>query len=366
MPTKKKFYKSKRHAKPVKLWGFPKERDYILENLALLLNSGIGVSESASIVRDGIKSKKLVRVLNGVIEDLDSGMMLWQSFEGKHVFEENYLNLIKVGEESGRLVENLKMIIAQQQKTRIFKAKLRAALAYPTIVFVLMILVLIGSSWFILPNIMVSFKDMNVPIPLITRVVMDFGFFLQRYGYIFVPSLAIFIITFGYLFFFNKRLRFVGQAFLMSIPGVKDILKGSEISRFGFVLGGLLESGLPVTKAVESLEETSPFRAYSKMYNHIKIKIDEGYSFQESFKTYKKSKKLIPNPIQQLIFAGERSGSLGEVLFKVSEIYDEKVDVASDSLSVSIEPILLFIVGLGVLFVGLSVILPIYTLTGSI
>ena len=108
------------------------------------------------------------------------------------------------------------------------------------------------------------------------------------------------------------------------------------------------------------------YRPYTKFYAHLEDKISEGYSFQKSFESYKRTTKLIPVPIQQLLFAGERSGNFTDVLYKISEIYSEKVDASADNLSIIVEPILLFIVGLGVLIIGLSVILPIYTLVGSI
>jgi len=364
--TKKSIYKKRKKGKPARLWGFPKERDYILENLALLLSAGMGVAEAANIVSSGLKSKQLKRVMAQVIEDVDSGSMLWKALSGSGIVGENYINLIKVGEESGRLVDNLRLIVAQQQKSRAFKAKLISAMSYPIIVFALMIIVGLGASWFMLPKILSSFSDMSVKVPLVTQVVMNFGTFLQNYGIIFVPTVLVGTLLFIYTFFVFRPFRFIGQSFLMWLPGVGSIIRDTEISRLGFVLGGLLESGLPVVEAVDYLENTSVYRPYTKLYAHLEDKINDGYSFQKSFESYKRTNKLIPVPIQQLLFAGERSGNFTDVLYKISEIYSEKVDASADNLSIIVEPILLFVVGLGVLIIGLSVILPIYTLVGSI
>ena len=363
---KKKFYKNKKRTKPVRLWGYPKERDYLLENLAILISSGIGISEATTIVSSGLKSRRLKKALLRVTNELNNGSTLWKALTGSGLVEESYINLIKVGEESGRLVDNLKMIITQQQKSRTFKAKVRTAMAYPIIVLVLIMVVGLGSAWFILPKILQPFSEMNAQIPAVTKIIMNFGIFLQKYGIVFVPTLFMTIILSIYLFFVNKHLRFIGQALLMHTPGSKDIIKQSEIARFGFVFSGLLNSGMPVDEALNSLANTSVYRPYTKFYSYLSGMITEGYSFQKSFTKYRGSIKLIPNTIQQMIFIGERSGNLVGVLDKISEIYEEKLDITTDNISILVEPILLLVVGFGVLIIGLSVIMPIYSLIGSV
>ncbi len=363
---KKKLYPDKKRMRPISFMGYPKERDYIVENMALLIASGIPVSESVSIVSSGLRSKQLKRLLVQVTGDLDEGSPLWKALSGTGFLEDNYINLIKLGEESGRLVENLRMIISQQQKARVFKEKLRVAMTYPGLVFSLMIVIGLLTSWFILPKLMTPFLEMDIQVPLITQVLIGFGKFLQQYGYVFVPTFLTGIFTLIYLIFFHHKTRFIGQAILFRIPGPREIIKESEIARFGFVLSGLLGSGIPITESLVSLGDTSPYRPYQKLYRHLAAKIDEGYTVQKSFQSYKAADKLIPVPIQEMIFAGERSGSLADVLGKISEIYEEKVENSTQNISILIEPILLFVVGVGVLMLALGVILPIYTLVGSV
>lgn len=364
--TKKIKSKHANEARLVNNWGYSKESDYILENIALLVSSGVGISESVSIVSGEIKSSKLKKILSSVINDLDNGLPLWESFQSARLFNENYINLIKVSEESGRLTDNLKVIVSQQQRERTFKSKIRTAMAYPLIVFSLIIIVGLGISWFILPRLTSAFSGLRIKVPLITQILMDFGNFLQNYGYIFVPLTFISVTLIVYFLFINRRTKFIGQAILIKTPIASDIIKQTEIARLGFVLGGLLSSGLSITEALNSLVKTSVYRKYTKLYQHLSEKIEEGYSFKNSLESYKDSAQLIPIPVQQMIVAGEKSGNLPDILARVDHIYEEKVDISTENLAIIIEPVLLVIVFLGVLMVAVAVIIPIYSMIGNV
>jgi type II secretory pathway component PulF len=363
---KKNFYAKDKKPKQTRIWGYPKERDYILENVALLISAGIGIAESVSIVSEGLKSKVLKKILTKVVSSLDDGVPFWKSLDSVGLFADNYINLIKVSEQSGRMVESLKMIVLQQQKERTLKSKVRLAMMYPIIVSGLIVIIGLGISWFILPKLMTAFSGMNVKIPLVTRVMMDFGVFLQNYGYIFVPSFIFGLFLTFYIFFVNKNTRFIGQNILIRTPVARDIIKQTEISRMGFVLSSLLNSGMPVIDSLESLIKTSTYSKYTNLYKFIYSKVNDGFSFKNSLSLFKGSTKLIPLPIQQMIIAGEKSGNLPGVLGKVSQIYEEKVDTSTANLAIILEPILLIIVFLGVLAIALAVILPIYSMIGNI
>jgi len=126
-----------------------------------------------------------------------------------------------------------------------------------------------------------------------------------------------------------------------------------------------MEAGMPLIYALDSLSRSTEFRAYKKFYAYLIKSLEEGNSFKKSFDRYRRSKRLIPKSIQQLIAAGEKSGNLSKSLLKIGEIYEEKIEITTKNLSIILEPILLFIVWLGVLAVAIAVILPIYSLVGN-
>src|SRR5262249_45655289 len=135
----------------------------------------------------------------------------------------------ELGERSGRLSANLEVAAIQNEKEAAFRSRVRSALAYSSFVFILAIVVGVGTAWFILPKIAAFFMELNAPVPPLTQGIIATGAFLQHYGYIFIPGfIAIFLILFYFLFSFPKT-RFIGHTILFHIPLIQTLIKETEI-----------------------------------------------------------------------------------------------------------------------------------------
>lgn len=343
-----------------------KERDYFVENLSLLVSSGMSLAEAVDAIRQDVKSKEFAKILKQVSENVGDGMSLWQALGRTNVFDSHAISLVRIGEESGKLAENLKVIAFQENKNRIFKSKIRSALLYPLFVISVTVVVGIGIAWFILPKLALIFDQLRVTLPLVTRLLVDFGVFMGKYGYFLIPLFFVLLVSLIYVLFIGKKTRHIGQDLLFMLPGVRTLVQELELSRFGYLLGTLLEAGLPLMQALDSIAEASTFLSYKKFYSGIRDTIEEGNSFEKSFSLYRRSKEYIPIPLQQMIVAGEQSGKLSEALLTIGANFESKSEITSKNLAVILEPILLVIVWVGVVFVALAVILPIYSLIGSI
>lgn len=346
--------------------GIGKEKTYFLENLSLLVDSGMNLAESIASIQEDVRSVAFKKILKGVEHDVADGMQLWQSLDKTHLFDDNAISLIRVGEESGKLSANLNVIAIQENKNRIFKSKIRSAMLYPIFVIGMSLIVGVGIAWFILPKLAVVFDQLRVPLPAITKILVSFGSFMNQYGVTAVIASIVFIILVIYLLFFNRYTKKIGQRILLALPGIRRLTQELELARFGYLLGTLLDAGLPIVQSLNAIANASPFIAYKKFYKDLLVMIEEGNSFEKSFATIKKSRALVPMPIQQMIIAGEQSGGLAKVLKTIGENYEAKSEVTSKNLSVILEPLLLVIVWVGVVFVALAVILPIYSLIGGI
>lgn len=343
-----------------------KEKTYFIENLSLLVASGMGVSEAIKNISDDVKSRYFKKTLKKVEKNVADGMQLWQALDETHLFDGNAISLIRIGEESGKLPSNLEVIAVQENKNRIFRSKIRSAMLYPVFVIGMSLIVGIGIAWFILPKLAVVFAQLRVPLPAITKALVSFGVFMSEFGVKVIPlSIILISIIFYFLFFYRKTKR-VGQRILLSLPGIKTLTHELELSRFGYLLGTLLEAGLPISQALGAIANASPFVSYKKFYSKLLVLIDEGNSFDKAFASISGSRSFISLPIQQMIIAGEKSGKLSVALKTIGENYEAKSEVTSKNLSVILEPVLLVIVWLGVVFVALAVILPIYSLIGGI
>jgi type IV pilus assembly protein PilC len=357
--------KKKNNKKLLFTIGLNKDRDYFVENLSMLVAAGMPILKAIDAIAKEMRSNRMKKVLAAVRSDIEAGAPIWKALNETGLFAEHVVSLIRLGEESGKLVENLNVVAIEQEKDRIFKSKMRSAMMYPIFVLSLTVIVGVGISWFILPKLATVFDQLRVELPMITKILIAVGVFLNRYGQYVVPAALIFFLLLFYFVFYFPKTKFIGQAILLVLPGVKKLLKEVELSRLGYLLGSLLNAGLPITQALGSLTNASDIVRYQRLYRHLSDSVTDGDSLQKSFNTYKKTNKLIPSSLQQLIVAGEQSGALAPTLLRIGASFEAKADTTTKNLAIILEPIMLVIVALGVVSVAMAVILPIYNLIGN-
>jgi type IV pilus assembly protein PilC len=273
---------------------------------------------------------------------------------------------VQLGEQSGKLVENMRVAAGQEEKQRVFRSKVRSALIYPTFVMSLTVIVGLGVAWFLLPRLGDTFSQLDVSLPFISKIFLGFGTFLKANGLWFVPTVITAMLLSIYLLFAAPKTKMIGQAILFHVPGISKLMREVEIARFGYLLGTLLGAGLSVTQALDLMQRATAARRYRKLYAYLQQAFEDGYSFRTSLPKYAKTRALLPPAVQQMIIAGERSGALPETLTNVGAIYEQKADVSTQNLEAMLEPILLIIVWIGVMGVAVAVILPIYSLVGGL
>lgn len=354
--------------KPYKIsvLGLGNERDVLLENLSLLVNAGMPVTTALKSSATEGGSKQMQKIIEAMVDDIDTGRPLWQTFEASRLFSPYAVSLVRIGEESGTMVKNLKAVSDHQAKERLFRSQLRSAMAYPILILCLTVVLGLGIAVFILPKLSDVFSQLRIELPLATRVLISTGRFFDSHSLLIIPITLIAIGTVVYLLFIYKKFKWVGQAFLFKVPVLSKLMREVELARFGYLFGGMLEAGLPITQAIAAFCTATPYRKYRKFYSYLEKSVEDGHSLQESFKSYTGSRKMIPGQIQQLIAAGEQSGALADTLLKIGETYEAKTEITTKNFTTMLEPVMLIIVWLGVIGVALGVILPIYSLIGGL
>ena len=341
------------------------DRNYFIENLSLLVASGMSMLEALQAVMPDIHSRRMRHLIGQIRNSIESGSTLWRALDDVHLFSAATISLVRIGETSGQLSENLRMINLQQQKERAFRSKISSAMMYPVFVLLLTVVIGIGVAWFILPKLALVFSQLRLDLPLITKLLISLGLFLGEHGTVVVPLTVLAICALAYFIFYYPKTKVVGQTLLFALPGIKQLIQEVELARFGYLLGTLLQAGFPVTQAIAALTQATLASRYKKFYDYLEQSIADGNSFKKSFAHYAKLNRLMPTPIQQLIIVGEKSGNLPETLLAISQSFEAKTELTTKNLTVILEPLLLVIVWLGVVAVALAVILPIYSLIGS-
>lgn len=343
-----------------------KEREFFISNLALLLQAAVPVGEALESLQNTSRSQRMKRCIAQIARDIEEGVPLHQALESSGIVSRQSLSLIRLGEESGHLIANMQVAAQQEEKQRILRAKVRSAMLYPAFVVGITVIIGLAVAWFLLPRLSETFAQLHIKLPLVSRIFIGFGAFLKHNGIWAVPLIFGTGILLIYLLFMAPKTRHIGMRLAFHIPGVSRLLQETEIARFGYLLGTLLQSGLSVTQSLRLLQDATGAPRYRDFYRYLFKSFDEGYSFKASIANYKHSTKLLPAALQQMIIAGERSGSLPDTLTRMGNMYEKKADITTQNLEVILEPILLIIIWGGVMAVAIAVILPIYSLVGGL
>lgn len=343
-------------------FGHAKERSEILESLSMLLASGMDIGSIFKTLSKEAHTKYTQKILSGISEDIEAGDPLWKALENSGLFPSQTISFIKLGEESGRLPETMTLVVEQIEKQRLFSSQIRSALLYPVVVLGVSGIVGIGITWFIIPRLAITFGQLHLKLPLLTRIIVNLGNFLLHYGAIAVPALIIGVILIGYLLFGYKKTKSAGQWIIFHLPVFQTLIREVELARFGYTLGSLITAGMPIVEALDSLKRGTDFKMYAKFYDYLHTATLEGESFQNSLSGYSKSHKLFPPAVQDMIINAEQSGKLAETFTRIGKTYEGRIETTSKNLTILLEPILLVIVWLVVLFIALAIIMPIYSI----
>jgi type II secretory pathway component PulF len=348
--------------KKIRTFGLREEIYFLLENLSALLSAGMGVSSALKAMKEEADSRNMITIIGEIEESIEDGESFTSAFEQTGILSPHQLSLIRLGETSGRLVENMRVVVMQNEKETLLRSKVRSSLMYGVVVFTLAIVVGVGTAWYTLPQLASFYAELDVELPLITQLIMIVGEFLAVHGYYVIPLFLLVLSILFYFFFSFPKTKFVGHSILFHIPLIRTLIKQAELARFGFLLGTMLDAGMPMSESLNTLPGTTTFLNYQKFYVHLQNRVSEGNSLQKSFSSYPNVKKLFPAAVRQMISASEQSGNLPETLIRIGKMYEQRVETTAKNLPTIIEPILLVGIGLLVGILALGTLMPIYNL----
>jgi type II secretory pathway component PulF len=342
------------------------ERDFFLENFSLLLRASMPVTEALDSLQQELRSRKMKRIVYSIEEEISAGAPLSAAFEKSGVLSRRFVSLLRIGEQTGRLSEQLALIIAEQKKEASLRSKIRSALIYPG--FVLGITGIVGLTvvWYVFPQLTEVFRGTGAKLPPTTRGIIAIGNFFSAYGLIAVPLFFIVLAVLVFFLFIYGKTRQSGEMIMLHTPIVKTIVQEIELARFAYIMGTLLAAGISLPETLQSIQDSTSFVRYKRFYASILSRVVEGNSLYKSITAVRGYSTYMPPHIARLLLAGEMSGTLSETLLQVSGEYDQKVDGLTQNLSALLEPIIIVFVGIVVAVIALSVITPIYGLVNQI
>jgi type II secretory pathway component PulF len=278
-------------------------------------------------------------------------------------FNHFYISLVEVGEESGTLVNNLEFLAHQLSKEYTLQKKIKGALMYPALIFSATAVMGIFISLYILPKLVDFFKSFDIDLPWTTKLLIGFADIMGKYGIIIFVSLALLVVLLS-LIFRHPKVKPFWHTLILRIPLFGKIIHYSQLAHFSRNFGTLIKSGVPIVHALEITANTLSNVRFKLDLLEVSKALNKGQNIADSMKQGKYFE--FPPIVYRMIAIGEKTGRLDETLLYLGDFYEEEVDDISKNLSTILEPALLIVMGLIVGFVALSIISPIYQLTGSI
>lgn len=341
-----------------------KDQVFFAKRLSFLMNAGIPIVEGLLVLRKQATSKGQLRVLDLVLADVSNGQSLSSAFaKFPKAFSEFAVHIIKIGEESGTLAQNLEYLAEELKKSQKLRRKVVGAFIYPALISVATLGITAFLVLYLFPKIMPVFTSLHATLPLPTRIVMAVSVFLQQWGlYVLVGVVAV-VVAIRYALKHSPAMHLLFDRAVLRVPLVGTMIQNYNIAMLSRTVGLLLRSGIKVSEAFYITADTTKNLVYRRACQSLAQAIARG----ERVSTHMQSAPFaFPAIFAHMIAVGEESGTLSKTLVYLSEMYEAEVEEFTKNLSTLIEPALMIVMGLLVGFIAISIITPIYGITQNL
>ncbi|MHC4663586.1 MAG: type II secretion system F family protein [Planctomycetota bacterium] len=361
--TLKEIRKEDRQQRKIKIPFFSARYDYELTMLtrqfATLLRSGIPQEKALGPLIEQVRSKKLQTILRDVREKITGGLSLREALEfHRDVFNDLYINMIRAGELAGNLPEILSRLADYLQAQSRLRNRVSAALAYPIVMIFLSLGVVIFLVTYVVPKVTTILKKQGKALPLPTQILLGVTDFIRDQWWLILLVIGFVVVNF-ILFIRTDKGRLIFDTFKLKIPIVGEVFRKQAISRFSITFSALLRSGIAAHEALKIVEEVVGNKLLSNVVREIHTKVIQGADIS----TPLQRSGVFPPVVGYMIEVGEQAGQLGEILERISEAYDEEIEMTIQKMVSLLEPIIIIFMAGVVGFIVISIILPLTEVT---
>lgn len=334
---------------------------HFTRQLSTMITAGLTLVESLGILQQQLSKPQLVKLVGQLEESVRGGSSFGAALEKyPKIFPPVYLALVRAGEASGKLDTILSRLSDNLEKTREFRKKVIGTLIYPAIVVSGMVTVAIIVMTVVVPRLTSLYGEFGVELPLPTQILIGVSTFMSNFWWLFII-----LIVGGGLAFLQWRRTWLGQHVVatlsLSFPVFGPLIRQATIVEMTRTLSILIEGGVPILSALEISKDATGNVLFKEAFISASQKVEKGFPLSAPLS----ENKLFPPILSQMVAIGEQTGKLGDSLFKLSRYFEAETDSAVRSLTTLIEPLIMVILGVGVGFLVLAVLLPIYSLTSN-
>lgn len=340
-----------------------KEKIAFIQNLDLLLRSGVSAPRAMQIIAKQTGNKKFKSVVTAMGGAVEAGKSMHEAMaDYPKIFSHIFISMVEVGELSGNLEKSLEYLRIQLQREADLKSKTKGAMIYPGVIISAMVVIGIALAIFVLPSLTATFKDFGGQLPFTTRLVIMFSDFMSAHSIIVIGGFVLIVGGFiaGIKTVLGQRLL---AGFILNMPLINPVVKKINMARFARILGSLMKSGIAVVQGLEVTSQAMDNVYYREVLAEASEDVKLGKPLTEALG---KHERLFPFIVTQMLAIGEETGNLENILDQLAEHFEAEVDDTMKNMSSIIEPLLLLVIGVVVGFLALALISPIYNISNSI
>ncbi len=330
-------------------------------HLAIMLNAGLTLVDAFDILKKQTTKASLLKLIISIDKDIRSGNSFSSALKKypQH-FSNLYISLVKSGEASGKLSDILLRLADNLEKAREFRGKLKGALIYPIIVIFAMFIVMFIMITFVVPKLLNLYKDFDIQLPATTQLLINISDISVKYWPIFILLTITSFIGFS-KYIKTKQGKMSFDSLILKIPLVKNVVTMGALVDSTRTLAILTKSGVSILDGLQIVVETTENAVFKKAFKTIYKNIEKGVSLGNAMQ----AQEIFPPILVQMTIVGENTGHLDETLMRISTYFETESELVIKAITTLIEPTILLFLGLGVGFLVMAVITPIYNLTSA-
>lgn len=336
------------------------EKMVFARHLALMIRAGFSLNRALDTLARQTTNQYFASALKGVAADVSAGKSFFQSVLAyPRVFPPVFVSMVRVGETSGKLEETLRLAARHLKRESVIKRKIQGASVYPALILCAIIGVGAVMMVFVLPQLALTFKELNVSLPLSTRVLFLVSGILSGYWHLSLAAIA----AAAYFFYFFTRQTMTGRRWVnfifLKLPIFSGITKKLNSARFARTLASLLFGGVSLVEAIKVTGESLTNVYYAEAVLGTLPGVEKGGQLSKLLAAHP---DLFPPVVTEMVAVGEDTGSTSSILLELARFFESEVAVATKSMSSVIEPIIMVMMGLAVGAFAVSIIQPIYSM----
>ncbi|MDQ0156125.1 type II secretion system F family protein [Robertmurraya andreesenii] len=333
-----------------------------LRQFSTLLKAGVSVVDSTRILAEQTESKALKKALLDIEQELTEGKPLSDAAaKHKKIFTAMFVNMIRAGEAGGNMDETLERLAVHFEKQHNTRSKIKSALAYPIVVGIIAIAVVIFLLVSVVPTFVDMFADFGGELPAITQFVLNASEFMQRFWWLVLVVVFIFV---GFIVFIrqNKNTKYYLDYFLLRIPIFGKMMQKAVLARMTRTLSSLFTSSVPILQAMSIVENVVENEVIAKVVRESREALEKGQSLTDPMRKH----WAFPPLVTQMIAIGEETGSLDAMLGKVADFYEKEVENSTDQIKSLIEPLMIVVLAGLVGTIVTSIMVPMFEIFNNV